>query len=54
MIWPYRLFTVFVQFGDAGIVALALADLIVQIHAGEIELADQVLQLFVLIVCLRV
>ena len=41
-----------VQLGDAGIVALALADLVVQIHAGEVELADQVLQLFVLIVCL--
>ena len=41
-----------VQLSDAGIVALVLADLVVQIHAGQIELADQVLQLLILIVCL--
>ena len=41
-----------VQLSDAGVVALVLADLIVQIHAGQIELADQVLKLLILIICL--
>ena len=41
-----------VQLGDAGVVALALADLVVQVHAGQVELADQVLQVLVVVVCL--
>ena len=39
-----------VQLGDACIAALGLADLVVQVHPGQIELADEVLQLLVLIV----
>ena len=41
-----------VQFSDAGVIALVLADLVVQVHAGQIELADQVLQFLILVVCL--
>ena len=41
-----------VQLGDALITALVLADLVVQIHAGQIELPDEILQLLILVVCL--
>src|SRR5699024_2570126 len=39
-----------VQLGDAGVVALRFADLIVQVHPGQVELADHVLQFFVAVV----
>ena len=41
-----------VQLGDALITALVLADLVVQIHAGQIELSDEILQFLILVVCL--
>src|SRR5699024_11022423 len=39
-----------VQLGDAGVVALRFADLVVQVHPCQIELPDHVLQLFVAVV----